>query len=363
MSGAAAARGALALARPELLELPAYARAACSDDPAARARLDANEVPWRPARDRGRPGLNRYPPLRATALERRLAELYGVPDGSVVATRGSDEAIDLIVRAFCRPGRDAVVVLPPTFGMYALAARIQGARTLEVPRRRSDGFAVDPEALGARLDPDVKVVFVADPDNPTGRACEPAELAALAARTAGRALLVVDEAYAEFAGEDGGGAAARLADWPHLVVLRTLSKAHALAGARCGAAIARPEVVELLGRILPPFPLGRPSIGAALAQLAPAALAATRRRVAALVVARDRLARRLAELPAVVRVFPSAANFLLVALRDRRGAEVALARAAIAARGFDHPEIADCLRITVGTAAENRRVVAALESA
>ena len=349
------------LARPELLDLPVWSRA---DDAGARARLDANEVPWRPAQDRGRPGLNRYPPVRAAELERRLGALHGVTDGSVIATRGSDEAIDLLVRAFCRPARDAIVVLPPTFGMYALAARIQGARVLEAPRRRSDGFAIDCGAVAAGLDDGAKLVFVPDPDNPTGRACEPAELAELAARTAGRALLVIDEAYAEFATGTGRALlSSRLAAWPHLVVLRTLSKAHALAGVRCGAAIARPEVVELLGRILPPFPLGRPTIAAARAQLAPPALAATRRRVATLIAARERLAVRLAGLAAVAGVFPSAANFLLVAFHDRPRAERALAAAGVAARGFDHPEIADCLRITVGGAADHRRLLAALEGA
>ena len=349
---------ARALARPELAELPSYART----DAAARARLDANEVPWRPANDRSRPGLNRYPPVRAERLERRLAELYGVAADRVVATRGSDEAIDLLVRVFCRPGRDAVVVLPPTFGMYALAARIQGARAIEVPRRRGDGFAIDVAGVAARLDDGVKIVFVPDPDNPTGRACAPAEIAALARLTAGRALLVVDQAYAEFA-RDAARPRELLDLGPQVVVLRTLSKAHALAGVRCGAAVARPEVIELLARVLPPFPLGRPTIAAALAQLEPRALAATRRRVATLIAARERLARRLTGLRAVREVFPSAANFLLVALHDRGRAERALEGAGLAARAFEHPEIADCLRITVGSAAENRRLVAALESA
>jgi len=342
------------LARPELAALPAYRGGAEAE---AGVRLDANEVPWRPAGDRSRPGLNRYPPVRAAALEARWAELLGVARESVLATRGSDEAIDLLVRAFCRPERDAVMILPPTFAMYAQAARIQGAGVVAVGRRAADGFRPDLAAIAGRL-ARVKLLFVPTPDNPTGRALSAAELAALAALTAGRSLLVVDEAYAEFAG--GPSAAARLDEWPHLVVLRTLSKAHALAGARCGAAVAKPETIELLGRILPPFALGRPSIEAALAQLAPAALAATGRRVAALVAARERLAARLAALPAVRRVHPSAANFLLVDLADRAAAQAALGRAGVAARAFDEPELAGCLRVTVGSPAENRAVVAAL---
>jgi histidinol-phosphate aminotransferase len=345
---------ALALARPELAALPAYRR---GDDAALRARLDANEVPWRPAGDRSRPGLNRYPPVRAIALEARWAERLGVAPESMLATRGSDEAIDLLVRAFCRPERDAILVLPPTFAMYALAARIQGAGVIEVRRRRAEGFALDLAAIERRL-ASVKLLFVPSPDNPTGRLVRADELEALAALTAGRALLVVDEAYAEFAG--GESAVRRLSEWPHLVVLRTLSKAHALAGARCGAAVASAELVDLLARILPPFPLGARSIEAALAQLAPAALETTARRVAALVASRERLARRLAALPEVRRVFPSAANFLLVAFADRAAAQAALERRGVATRAYVEPQLADCLRITVGSAADNRAVVGAL---
>ena len=351
------AGSALDLARPEILALPP---AGWSEAGPAALRLDANEVPWRPAADRGRPGLNRYPPLRAAALERRLAGLHGVAPGSVLATRGSDEAIDLLVRAFCRPERDAVLVLPPTFGMYAHAARIQGARTIEVTRRRADRFAIDLDAVARRLGDGVKLVFVCDPDNPTGRAAAGRELEALARLTAGRALLVVDEAYAEFSCEARPAIAERLALAPHTVFLRTLSKAHALAGARLGAAIATPEIVALLARILPPFALSSRSIAAGFAQLRPAALRATRLRVASLVTARDRLARELAGLPAVAEVFPSSANFLLVAFHDRDRALQALAAVAIAARAFDHPAIADCLRITLGSATANRRLVAAL---
>jgi histidinol-phosphate aminotransferase len=276
----------------------------------------------------------------------------------VLAGRGSDEAIDLLVRAFCRPGVDRVLILPPTFGMYALAAAIQGAPVVEAPRARARGFAIDLAAVGERL-PGVKLLFVADPDNPTGRRATGPELAALAELTAGRALLVVDEAYLEF--DRGPSAIERLAEWPHLVVLRTLSKAHALAGARCGVALARPAVIELLARIRPPYALGRLTIDAALGQLAPRALAATRRRLARLVAERERLAAELASVGSIATVFPSAANFLLVACRDVAAAWRALAAEGIAARGFDDPAIADCLRLTVGTRAENRRLIAALE--
>jgi len=347
----------LALARAEVVALPRRNRGV---GPHASLRLDANEVPWRPARDRSRAGLNRYPPARADAIERRLAELYGVAAESVLATRGSDEAIDLLTRAFCRPGEDRVLVLPPTFGMYGLAARIQGAQVVAAPRRRETGFAIEIEAVAARL-AGVKLLFVPDPDNPTGRRATPTELADLARATAGRALLVVDEAYGEFAA--GTSAIARLPEWPHLVVLRTLSKAHALAGARLGAAIARPELIDLLGRILPPFALAQPSLEAAAEQLAPRALAATRRRVRALLVERARLAGELAALPAVARVFPSAANFLLVAFRQVAAARAVLRAGGIGVRGFDDAELADCLRLTVGTPAENRRLLAALRAA
>ena len=153
------------LARPDIVALQAYEHAAWEPD---FTRLHANELPWRAPGDHSRSGLNRYPEPQPQALVCRLASLYGVPEEAVLAGRGSDEAIDLLVRAFCRAGQDAVLVCPPTFGMYAVAARIQGAAVVNVPLRAQEGFSLDEQAVLERCTPEVKIVFLCSPNNPTG---------------------------------------------------------------------------------------------------------------------------------------------------------------------------------------------------
>ena len=344
------------LARPEILTLTPYAHA--SWDPSLE-RLHANESPWRYVGDRSAAGLNRYPEPQPRAVEERLAALYGVPPEQLLAGRGSDEGIDLLTRVFLAPGRDAALICPPTFGMYAVAARIQGARVVEAPLARDAGYALDEAALAAVLTPAVKLVFVCTPNNPTGNALEAAALERLAARLAGRALLVVDEAYAEFAAAPS--LARRVGELENLVLLRTLSKAYALAGARVGAVLAAPAVIELLRRVLPPYSMPTPTAEAVLAALAPAPLARARARLAELRTERGRLAAALGALPLVRRVWPSEANFLLIDCSD---AAPLLARARAAGfllRDFSRgPLTPGAVRITVGTPEQNDRLLEGL---
>ena len=217
----------LNLARPDILELQPYRHAAW--DPSLE-RMHANEMPWRASGDNSIAGLNRYPEPQPHALVERMAQLYGVPARLLLVGRGSDEAIDLLVRAFCRAGQDNVVITPPTFGFYKVAARIQGAGVLEVPLLRY-GFALDTgQVIAAGLR--AKIVFLCSPNNPTGNLLDEVAMLRVCTELAGKALVVVDEAYVEFC--DRASLTARLADFPNLVILRTLSKAYALAGARLG---------------------------------------------------------------------------------------------------------------------------------
>ncbi len=190
--------GILALARPDIVALKAYSHA--SWDPAFE-RLHANELPWRAETDRSQAGLNRYPEPHPHVLARRLAALYDVPDEQLLPGRGSDESIDLLVRGFCRAGVDNVVICPPTFGMYAVAARIQGAEVREVPLLPGRGFALDTAGVLAACDTNTKIVFLCSPNNPTGNAMEPGAIEQLLRTLANRSLVVVDEAYIEFSGD------------------------------------------------------------------------------------------------------------------------------------------------------------------
>jgi histidinol-phosphate aminotransferase len=347
----------LSLARPEILALRPYEHAAW--DPRLE-RLHANESPWRSLGDESQAGLNRYPEPQPHALVEALAQLYGVESNQVLVGRGSDEAIDLLTRGFCAAGQDAVLVCPPTFGMYAVAAQIQGASVVRVPLLAERGFALDVAGLIAALEPRIKIVYLCTPNNPTGNALAAADVAAVIEACRDRALVVVDEAYAEFSGTPG--LAAQIGSNPHLVVLRTLSKAHGMAGARIGTLLATPGIVALLRKIIPPYAIAQPAVEAALKALQPAERAVTRARIDELVSERSRLARELPACRAVVRVHASAANFLLVEFHDAEAAFRAIAAAGLLVRDFrTQAGLGRALRITVGTPQQNDRLIGSLK--
>lgn len=346
----------LDLARPDIRTLQPYEHAKWES---ALERLHANELPWRAPGDATDAGLNRYPEPQPAALVARLAELYQTERNRLLACRGSDEAIDLLVRAFCRAGLDSVVVTPPTFGMYAVAARIQGAGIEAVPLR-TPAFGLDAAAVLDACRRNVKLVFLCSPNNPTGNLLAESELLQVIEGTAGRAIVVVDEAYVEFAGAPS--LARLLPRWPHLVVLRTLSKAYGLAGARCGALLADPEVIALVRRILPPYAIPQTTVEAVAKLLGPAQMAAAGARMEVLRAERERLAAALTASARTERVWPSDANFLLCALRD---VDRALARARAAGLMLrdmrHHSVLGAAVRITVGTPEQNARLLEALQ--
>lgn len=347
----------LNLARPELLKMAPYSSARM-ESAALPLMLNANESAWPPPGDSGR-GLHRYPEPQPLALRARMAKLYGVDDEQVLLTRGSDEAMDLLVRAFCRPGHDAILINPPTFGMYAVCAAVQGATVVEVPL--DDAFQLDEQAMLGAICANTKLVFLCSPNNPTGGAVPLQVIEHLAGALAGRALLVVDEAYIEFA--DQRSAATLLARHVNLCVLRTLSKAWALAGVRIGALLADTDVIALLRRIMPPYPLPTPSVAAAVKTLEPAGEATMRQRVAATVSERERLRVALRELACVRDVLSSQANFLAVRFHQAAEVQRALVAAGIAVRDIGrYPRLCDFLRISIGTAEQNDAVVGALAS-
>jgi len=324
--------------------------------------LNANEAPLpNPGDADGR--CRRYPSPQPPELQARLAELYGVNVERLLIGRGSDEAIDLLVRALCVPGRDAVLATPPVFGMYAVSARLQGADFVEVALvDGADGFAVDVEAVRtAALERPVRLVFLCSPSNPTGGLVPLTDIAGLADSLAGRAIVVVDEAYIEFA--DTASATTLLGAHDNLVVLRTLSKAHALAAARIGVAIGDPALIAVLRRCQAPYPVPTPCADLALASLSPAALDVTQARVAETIAERDALAAALAITPGVRRVYPSAGNYLLVRFADADRALKALLSAGIVVRDQRAaPQLGDALRISLGTPAQNARVLSALQA-
>ncbi len=282
--------------------------------------------------------------------------MYGVDERSLIIGRGSDEAIDLLVRTFCRSGQDSILICPPTYGVYEVAAQIQGASVVRVPLVQSQGgFALNEQKIRdvvSAEQPRTKLVFICSPNNPTGTALDRSAIARVCEVAEGRAIVVVDEAYAEFSSEKS--MLSELARFENLVVLRTLSKAWALAGARCGVAIGSPSVVSLLHKVRAPYPLATPTIRVVLDATDPDQRASLRERVRALNEAKQQLAARLRSMSGVHEVFSSQANFLLVRFKDSGEVMRATRLAGIILRDRSRePGLVGCVRISIGTEEEN----------
>jgi histidinol-phosphate aminotransferase len=351
--------GVIDLVREDLRAFAGYSSAR-SHKVEGSVWLNANESPWNnPVDDDG--DVRRYPQPQPDALRAALAGLYGVKPEQLLIGRGSDEAIDLLVRALCRAERDAVVIAPPVFGMYAVCARLQNAPIVEAPLiERNDAWVTDLAAIRdlatARR---AKLVFLCSPGNPTGELVTLSAVRALAQALAGRALVVVDEAYIEYA--DAPSAATLIDEYPNIAVLRTLSKLHALAGARIGCLLADATLIEVLRRCQAPYPVPAPCAELALRALAPEAVAEAERRAVVVRGERERMFAALQTLPGVRRVYRSAGNFLLARFDNAEAAYRSLLAAGVVVRDMRAtPGLGDALRITVGQPEENDAVFAAL---
>ena len=352
----------LDLARPELRSLIPYTPGRYEP---GSVRLNANESPYRAPGDATERGLNRYPPPRPDALRNRLADQYGVAREELLVTRGSSEAIDVLIRAFCAARRDAVVICPPTFDMYRLYAGIQGADLIQVPLLRHEepmkDFSLDSASVIAALNDRTKLVFICSPNNPTGLSVDPGDVESVCRAAHGRALVVLDEAYMEFSSGPDFEDLRRRHD---VVRLRTLSKFVSLAGVRCGALIAAPRLIEFLGNVLPPYTFPTPSIELVLQTLSSDSLGVSNERITVLRRERARLAGELATVPDITTVWPSDGNFLLVETRDADRFVESARRAGILIRTFaSHTGLQNCVRITVGRPDQNDLLLAAVAGA
>ena len=305
---------------------------------------------------------NRYPEPQPEAVVERYAAYAGVSPEQILVTRGGDEGIELLVRTFCRPGEDAVMQFPPTYGMYAVSAETNGAEVVNLVTSPDRGWLPDVAEVAKVLEErtDVKVVFACSPGNPTGTLIPVGMLRKLAEVTEGRALLVIDEAYIEFS--PANTAVELLKDFPPVVIIRTLSKAFALAGLRCGFVLSSPTVIGMLRKVIAPYPVPVPCADIAAQALAPAGVSLMRRRAAQCVMRKCELEVALEDLPGVTSVFPSSSNFLLVKFVDGARVFTALRDRGIILRDQSRqPTLENCIRITIGTKEENERLLAALE--
>lgn len=344
------------LARAEIRSLHAYEAAEQVDD---TIRLNANESPLEPAIGKFRRPLNRYPEVRPQKLQRLLASRFRCSPLQLLVTRGSSEAIDLLVRSFCRAGQDSILTPFPSFSMYRHYARVQGARVIEVPTKATDDFALDADAVLAACDESTRLIFVCSPNNPTGTTFPRPQLEKLLQRRGDRSAIVVDEAYVEFS--DSPSVTAILDDYPNLLVLRTLSKALGFAGARCGAVIGAEPVIQLLSAVQAPYALATPVVECVEDALQDEALARANESLATIVAERDRLMQAISTFDFVRKTWPSDANFFLAEFDDAISVLQRCQQHNVLLRHFGG-ELESCLRISVGSRDENTQLLRALES-
>ena len=345
------------LARPEVMALEPFDIAANNALALSDAiRLDANENPFPPLVEGAlAAGANRYPEPQPARLKAAMAALYGVLPQNLVVTRGADDAIEILIRAYCRPGHDAVAICTPSFSAYAHFVRLQGARLSVVPLTSDFDFDSEAFIAAVRSEPSLKLAFICTPNNPTGNEVDPAAILRVADALP-ETIVVADEAYLEFSATPS--LAAECVGRPNLVVLKTLSKAMGLAGARVGCAIGDAETVAMAARALPPYPIPTMSVDAALAALAPSRRTVHQERIQRIKAERDRLARKIVQSPLVKNVRSGGGNFLFLQVDDAEELAAKLRRLGIRVRF--RPNVAPGgVRVTIGTEQENDLLLSA----
>ena len=335
------------LARPEIRALKRYEAAQQVDD---AIRLNANELPCTNSNDAFRRPLNRYPEVRPAALNELLAKHYACRPENLIVTRGTSEGIDLLMRVFCRAGQDSIATTTPTFSMYRHYAAVQGARLIECATFREQGFVVDIDALLEACDDSTRLIFICSPNNPTGNAIPQSDLLRLMESRRNKSAVVVDEAYIEFAQQ--ASIVEFLDRFENLIVLRTLSKARAYAGARCGSVIAAAPVIRLLDIVQAPYALATPVVECVEDVLQGESIEEADGWTRDVVAERERMMAAVREFPFVRKIWPSSANFFLVEVQDVAALIERSADDGILLRYFGS-DLADCVRITVGSASEN----------
>ncbi|WP_145557866.1 histidinol-phosphate transaminase [Yersinia aldovae] len=318
--------------------------------------LNANEYPLATEYQLTTQNFNRYPECQPKQVIERYAAYAGLETDQVLVSRGADEGIELLIRAFCEPGEDAILFCPPTYGMYAVSAETFGVELRTV--QTTADWQLDLPAIKENLDR-VKLIYVCSPNNPTGNLINPASLREVLELAQGRAIVAIDEAYIEFCPQ--ASVSGWLKDYPNLVILRTLSKAFALAGLRCGFTLANSDIIQLLLKVIAPYPLSTPVADIAAQALSPQGLEQMRQRVNEVRTNRAWLQSALQDCACVEQVFTSESNYLLARFTAASNVFKTLWDQGIILRDQNkQPGLSNCLRITVGTRQECERVIAAL---
>jgi histidinol-phosphate aminotransferase len=314
--------------------------------------LDANENAYGSPLDND---FNRYPDPLQLELKEKLSAIKGLPVENIFLGNGSDEAIDILFRAVCKPGTDKVIVCPPTYGMYEVAAQINDVEVVKVPLL-PEAFQLDIQGILRVMDKTTKLIFICCPNNPTGNGVKWHDIKSVLEHFEG--LVVVDEAYINFASYRS--LVPELLNYPNLVILQTLSKAWGMAGLRVGMAFAGAPVIDVLNRIKPPYNINIASQHLALEALDN--MDTVNRWIKTIVEERKKLSESLSALSFVRKVYPSEANFLLVKMKEPKKVYDYLSEKQIVVRDRSKMTLCEgCLRITVGTEEENKKLILALK--
>ncbi|MBW7893103.1 MAG: histidinol-phosphate transaminase, partial [Chitinophagaceae bacterium] len=296
-----------------------------------------------------------YPDPHQTKLKEKLSTIKNVPAKNILLGNGSDECIDIIYRVFCNPGRDNVVICPPTYGMYEVSAHINDVEVRKVPLL--ENFQLDLENMEEQVDDYTKIIWLCSPNNPTGNSLDRRDIETILINFSG--IVVIDEAYINFSRYRSF--VQELEEYPNLVVLQTLSKAWGLAGLRLGMAFASEEIINIFNKIKPPYNIGQATQDLVIQGLD--RLADVYDMIRLLVQERDKLQQQLSTVPLVEKVYPSDANFLLVKVRDAATLYKTLIEKGIVVRDRSNVQLCEnCLRITVGTPQENEALLNNLHS-
>lgn len=342
----------LNLIRPDLLTMKTYIP--IGDD--LDCRLHANELPWAPIASDNLT-LNHYPDIEEqNKLEAQIADYYEVKSEELLITRGSDDAIDFLMRFFLSAREDSFLQCPPTFPMYEFYARLQQVETINCPLDENNDFNFSAEKLISLWRPNCKLIMLCNPNNPTGTLIDLKIIASLCEQFKDKAVLVVDEAYIDFS--ESPSASTLLSSFDNLIILRTLSKAHGLAGLRLGAIIAQPQLIKAMRNAIPPYTL--PSAVINLGQLALKDKAWFSEKINLILNERQRLSSELNQSPLIEKVYPAHGNFLLIATPHAQTLAKWLRESGIAVRYFSIDSLKNKLRITVGDSQQNQLLLSAL---
>lgn len=374
-----------AIFRPNIIELEAYSSARSLQSavtsrsrktevelesqlslltPKSEVFLDANESALPPYIESqiSWDKLRTYPMPQPKDLVSQFASFYNINADNIVIGRGSDEAIDLLTRATCEPNsKDCILITSPTYGMYKVSADIQGVRTLDVPLVQTENtWTLNVESIKKTLaskKTKVKLVYLCSPNNPTGDLLSIEDIKSIAMDAPEHTLVVVDEAYAEFTNQSAIGL---IQEFQNIVILRTLSKAWALAGLRCGSLIADPSVISVMQKVRAPYPLAQPVVELAVMATTSIGQKEMAQRVKVINEERENLKSELLSLPNVKKIYDSQANFLLVQFDNSAKVMEKTLSFGIVLR-HRTSEVKNCVRITVGTKKQNTLLIDVLK--